>query len=105
MRTIITKKIDGYEVVKGIGYPAVDPVRTRKAVKPPLESCQEFKNHSKVTAKCGKTLKTAWGTAQITRRKLFNQKFNQKYDLRKTAEYKSYQDLRIFRRSARPGGM
>ena len=97
MRTILTKEIDGYQVVKGIGYPALDPVSTRTAVKPLLDDCEESiccLNKQKVSKEI---INRAWQTARVKRKAMYNQNMPAwkagMIALKQTQEYITYTNL------------
>jgi len=96
MRTVITKEINGYQVVKGLDYPVPNPVATRLAAQPLFEASAECDRQLKAAEKCRKTLAQAEKVCKNKRYQMVLTKFNKDYqkELPQSEQYKNYLKLK-----------
>lgn len=59
MRTILTKEIDGYDIIVGFSRPSIDPVATREVVEPLLYETVEIKQIGQIDKEIGDIRKLA----------------------------------------------
>lgn len=86
MKTIIFEEIDGYQIIKGFGKLAIDPVETKKAAKAHIErlpETQAFRNHLEATKKARLQLRELRAKKEIVyrTRRVFTEKLQKDLDL------------------------
>lgn len=68
MQTVITKKIDGIDIVSGFGKLSIDPMATRPVVTAEIQKTDEFKAVKSAQDKRNAALKMAGGAAQLSKK-------------------------------------
>lgn len=91
-KTLITKKIDGYIIIAGLGRAVVDPVKTKAALKAAMADAPEQKKYLQVVSSSEKLIRAATEQVKKKRLQLINTKQAGKLDelLKKSDEYRLF---------------
>ena len=96
-KTIITKEIDGYIIIAGLGRAVVDPVKTKAALKAAMADAPEQKKYLQVVSSSEKLTRAAAEQVKKKRLQLINTKQAGKLDqqLRESDEYRLFALTRV----------
>jgi hypothetical protein len=92
MKTLIIQKIDGHEIVAGLGKLRIEPIRTRSALREAVNETAEYKFHSQLKIRHKNQLAAQWNIVHKKRLVLIGKKLSGKLEeaLKATPEYKNY---------------
>ena len=92
MKTVITKKIDGFLVVSGISSPVIDPAATRPTAAALLSETDEQSQLETSQASAAQELGIAWSQVETKKEALMTEEFSSGIEtlLHETTEYQSY---------------
>lgn len=94
--TLVTKKIDGHEIIAGFGKLRIDPPRTRSALREAVNETAEYKVHSRLKTRHQNQLAAQWNFVHKKRLALIGKKLSGKIQkaLKATPEYKIYTQIK-----------
>ncbi len=102
MQTIITQKIDGLELVAGLGRAVIDPVKARGLINREIINTSEHKLYLQVQIQQGNLIKGLAGQVQKKRLTLQGAKIN--FALKESSEYKAFEKVKTKVDSKSPAG-
>lgn len=103
MQTIITQKIDGLEVVAGLGRAVIDPGKARGLIEREIIKTSEHKLYLRVQIQQGNLIKGLAGQVQKKRLTLQGAKIN--FAFKESPEYKAFEKIKAQVDPTSPAGV